>query len=74
MFFEANQSRFLFSVPGLSAIFQVLRFHGEEFISQSFDFSITLLCEDASPRSGRLPLSAVRLASKLLMDIVRLPV
>jgi len=25
----------------------VLRFHGEEFISQSFDFSITLVCEDS---------------------------
>ena len=48
MFFEANQARFLFSIPGLSAVFQVLRFHGEEFISQSFDFAITLVCEDAS--------------------------
>ncbi len=47
MFFEANQSRFLFSVPGLPAVFQVLRFHGEECISQSFDFSITLVCEDS---------------------------
>nr|WP_321241095.1 type VI secretion system tip protein TssI/VgrG [uncultured Tolumonas sp.] len=46
MFFEANQARFLFSVPGLPAVFQVLRFHGEECISQSFDFSITLVCED----------------------------
>lgn len=48
MFFEANEARFLFSVPGQSAAFQVLRFSGEEFISQSFDFRMTLVCDDAA--------------------------
>jgi hypothetical protein len=28
MFFDANQARFLCSVPGLSTVFQVLRFRG----------------------------------------------
>lgn len=46
MFFEANEARFLFSVPRQSAVFQVLRFSGEEYISKSFEFRLTLVCED----------------------------
>ena len=46
MFFEANEARFLFAVPGHAAAFQVLRFSGEEYISKSFDFRVTLVCED----------------------------
>jgi len=46
MFFDANEARFLFSVSGQSAAFQVLRFSGEEYISKSFTFRITLVCED----------------------------
>ncbi|MFB0975268.1 MAG: hypothetical protein QMB71_04010, partial [Tolumonas sp.] len=46
MFFEANQARFLFTVPGQSAVFQVLRFSGEEYLSKSFEFRVTLVCEN----------------------------
>jgi type VI secretion system secreted protein VgrG len=52
MFFNANQARFLFSVPSLPAAFQVLRFHGEECISQSFEFAITLVCDDPALAMG----------------------
>ena len=46
MFFKANTARFLFTVTGPATDFQVLRFSGEEYISNSFEFRITLVCED----------------------------